>query len=130
MEKSKQNFRLNARLNSFKAAGQGVVTLLKNEHNSWVHLLISIAVVALGCYFSITEMEWCLLIIAISLVWMAEALNTAIEYLCDKVSPEIDPLIKQAKDVAAAAVLLSSVGAVLIGLIVFYPYLTALIASV
>jgi diacylglycerol kinase (ATP) len=129
MEKSKQDFRLNARLNSFKAAGQGLITLLKNEHNSWVHLLVSIAVIALGCYFFITAIEWCLLIIAISLVWMAEALNSAIEYLCDKVSPEIDPLIKQAKDVAAAAVLLGSIGAVLIGLIVFYPYLAQLIAG-
>jgi diacylglycerol kinase (ATP) len=63
------------------------------------------------------------------LVWVAEGLNTAFEFMCDVASPEFHPLVEKSKDVAAGAVLLSAVGAVIIGLIVFLPYLLSYLAS-
>lgn len=123
MSKNTEGFNLTNRLHSVKTALHGLALLVKNEHNSWVHLAATLAVIALGVYCDITTTQWCFLVLAITLVWMAEAFNTAIEYLCDKVSPEYHELIKHTKDVAAAAVLLTATGAVVIGALVFYPYL-------
>jgi diacylglycerol kinase (ATP) len=68
-------------------------------------------------------MEWCWMTLAIIGVWLAEALNTAIEFLTDLVSPEFHPLAGKAKDVAAGAVLIAAIGAVVIGMFVFGPHL-------
>ena len=67
--------------------------------------------------------EWCSVILAIMLVWAAEALNTGFEFVCDAVSKEFHPSIKLAKDIAAGGVLLAAIGAVFVGLIVFGPHL-------
>ena len=64
-----------------------------------------------------------LLIVAIALVWFAELINTAIEYVCDLVSPEHDERVKRAKDIGAGAVLICAMGAALIGVLTFWPYL-------
>ena len=63
--------------------------------------------------------------LAIVSVWTAEALNTAFEFLCDVASPEFHPLVAKAKDVAAGAVLITAVGASLVGLLVLGPHLVA-----
>lgn len=97
--------------------------MLASQHNAWIHAAATLAVVALGLHLQIPRMEWCVLVLAIVSVWTAEALNTAFEFLCDVASPEFHPLVEKAKDVAAAAVLLSAVGAAVVGLIVFLPYL-------
>ncbi len=76
----------------------------------------------------VSRLEWALLVFAIALVWTAEGLNTAFEWLCDVAAPEYHPLVKQAKDVAAAAVLLAAIGSALIGLLVFVPPLLALLS--
>jgi len=123
MSKNKQGFSLRARLTSIKDAMAGIGQLLKNEHNSRVHLLATVIVIWLGVYHQITRIEWGLLFIVVTLVWMAEAFNTALEYLCDRVSPEHNELIGLAKDMAAAAVLIAAIGAVLVGGLVFIPYL-------
>ena len=68
-------------------------------------------------------MEWCAVLFAIALVWVAEALNTALERLTDLASPEFHPLAGKAKDMAAGAVLLAVAGAVLIGIVIFGPRL-------
>jgi diacylglycerol kinase (ATP) len=62
-------------------------------------------------------------ILAISIVWTAEALNTAFEFLADAASPEFHRLVRDAKDVAAGAVLLTAIAASIIGVIIFWPYL-------
>ena len=123
MSEEKARFSLLARLKSIKDALAGITLLLKNEHNSRVHLAATVLVISMAFYLSVSAMEWALLAIAITMVWSAEGFNTALEYLCDKVSPEHDELIGQAKDVAAAAVLLTAIGAVVIGALVFIPYL-------
>lgn len=119
----KNKFNLIDRLRSFRFAFAGIATLFKTQHNAWVHAFASLIVITAGLYFSITSSEWCLLILAIMAVWTAEALNTAFEFLADVASPDFHPLVKHAKDVAAGAVLISTVGAVFIGLLIFGPYL-------
>jgi len=100
--------------------------MLKSQHNAWIHSLASIAVVIAGIVLPITSAEWCFLVFAIIAVWVAEALNTAFEFLADVASPEFHPLVKKAKDVAAGAVLISAIGAIVIAIIVFGPYLLSL----
>ena len=64
---------------------------------------------------------------AISFVLVSEAMNTSVEFVCDVASPEFHPLVKKSKDVAAGAVLLSAIGAVVIGAIVFIPHIVAFV---
>ncbi len=117
-------FSFNGRIRSVKHAIDGVIEILKGQHNAWLHFIATICVVVAALFFQVTKIEWCILVLAIVSVWVAEALNTAFEFLCDVASPEFHPLVKKSKDVAAGAVLLSAIGAVIIGLIVFIPYVT------
>lgn len=111
------------RLKSVSFALSGIAAMLRTQHNAWIHLAATLAVIVAGFVFALSRMEWVMLVIAIVAVWTAEALNTAFELLCDVASPEFHPRVKQAKDVAAAAVLISAVGAAAIGAIVFVPHL-------
>ncbi len=101
--------------------------MLSTQHNAWVHAVATCCVVIAGGVFTITRFEWCWVVLAIMAVWTAEALNTAFEYLADVTNPEFHPVIKNAKDVAAGAVLLSAIGSVIIGLLIFFPKLLAFI---
>ena len=83
--------------------------------------MAAFAVVAAGAWLGLPARDWALLVVAIALVWVAEALNTAIEFLADAAVPDPHSLIKHAKDVAAGAVLLASASAVVIGALVFLP---------
>jgi diacylglycerol kinase (ATP) len=103
---------------------EGIIEMVKGQHNAWIHVIATICVIVAAIYFQVTKIEWCILILAIVSVWVAEALNTAFEFLCDVASPEFHPLVKKSKDVAAGAVLLSAIGAAIIGSIVFFPYIT------
>lgn len=116
-------FRFTARARSFRYAGRGVAALLRSQHNAWIHAVGSVAVVGLGFAVGLSRLEWCLVVLAMVAVWSAEAVNTAIEALCDVVSPEVHPLVERAKDIAAGAVLLAAVGAAVVGLLVFGPHL-------
>lgn len=127
--KESQSFSLKARIGSFRYAFRGLRLLIAKEHNAWIHSLATVGVIVLGVYFDITEFEWCALIFAMGLVWAAEALNTAIEYLADAVSPERNERVGQAKDLAAAGVLLAAIAALFIGLLVLGPYVTDWLAG-
>lgn len=118
-----QPFSFTARLHSFRYALAGLRTLLLTQHNAWIHAAATTVVVAAGLVLGLSRAEWCWLVLAITLVWMAEALNTALEFLADAVTQDFHPLILQAKDVAAAAVLIAAIGALVIGLLVFGPHL-------
>ena len=115
-------FQFTGRIRSFKFAFVGIWTMLKSQHNAWVHACATIAVVAAGLLLGVSRLEWCWLVLAIMAVWTAEALNTAFEFLADAASPEFHPLVKHSKDVAAGAVLISAIGSVVIALLVFGPY--------
>lgn len=99
--------------------------MISSQHNAWIHAVASILVVTIGLQFGLTRAEWCWIILAIILVWTAEALNTAFEFLTDVSSPSFHPLAAKAKDVAAGAVLITAVGAIAIGVLIFGPYLMA-----
>jgi diacylglycerol kinase (ATP) len=114
-------------IKSFKYAFFGVKNLFFFENNAKFHLLAAILVLIAGLFLHISSTEWIFLIFAIGLVFGAEAFNTSIEKLCDKVSSGQDPLIKQAKDLAAAAVLFFAISAALIGLIIFIPKILVLL---
>ena len=118
-------FSLAERARSFRYAFSGLAELLRSQHNARVHLFASLLVVIVGLSLGVTRIEWCALLLAMMLVWIAEALNTALEFLCNLVSPDFHPLIKKTKDVAAASVLISAAGAVVIGVLIFLPYLLA-----
>lgn len=110
------------RKDAFGYAFAGIASMFRNEAHAKIHLLAALCVVAAGFLFSVSAAQWCLLILCIGGVFAAEAFNTAIEKLCDRVSPERHPLIKVAKDTAAAAVLLFVIASVAVGLIIFLPY--------
>ena len=120
-------FEFTGRIRSFKYAFCGLFHLLRSQHNAWIHTFITVLVVLAGLCFRLTAAEWCWIVLATTLVWTAEALNTAIELLADATTKEFHPLIGQAKDVAAGAVLLTAVGASIIGLIIFWPHISALL---
>jgi len=120
---SSRAFEFSGRLRSLQHAGRGIGVMLISQHNAWIHAAATIAIVVAGATLRISAVNWCLLTLAAVSVWVAEALNTAFEFLCDVTSPEFHPLVKKSKDVAAGAVLLSAIGAVLVGGFVFAPYL-------
>lgn len=97
--------------------------MVTTQHNAWVHLVATAITISLGIYFQVSAIEWVALVTAISLVWIAEALNTGIEFLADEVTRERKDRIKKAKDVAAFGVLASAIAALTIGALVFLPYL-------
>ncbi len=116
-------FTFTGRLRSVRYAVRGVRTMLAGQHNAWVHAGASVAVVIVGLALRVSAGDWCWLVTAMMAVWTAEALNTAFEFLCDVASPSFHPAVEKAKDVAAGGVLLSAVGSVAIGLLVFVPHL-------
>ena len=122
---SQARFSLGARFKSFVFAGRGLRSLVLDEHNAWLHLGASIAVVAAGLVLRISMTDWRWLILAIGIVWLAEAFNTAIEDLCDRINPEFDPAIGRIKDMAAGGVLIAAVVAASIGLLTLAPPVVA-----
>lgn len=125
----KHKFSLRERFGSFVYAGRGL-KLLFLEHNTWIHLIATLCVVVVGCWVSLSAIQWAICAILIGGVWVTEALNTAIERICDHVTPEIHPAIGRIKDIAAAAVLLSAITAVVAGLCIFVPAIIDKVISI
>ena len=119
---SSERFSITGRIKSFRYAIQGIMLMVKSQHNAWLHATASIVVMLVAAFFRLSAGEWCWMVIAIMTVWTAEALNTAFEFLADVASPEFHPLVAKAKDVAAGAVLISAGGSVLIALLILGPY--------
>lgn len=113
-------------LRSFRYAGQGMIALFRYENNARFHALAALIVIGLGLWLGLTTTEWAILLTQIGLVFMGEAVNTALEKLCDVVSPAQHPTIKAVKDMAAGAVLILSIVSVLVGLLILGPKLLAL----
>ncbi len=86
-------------------------------------MFVTVIVILAGFYFNISRIEWIIIVISTALVWMAELINTSLEKIVDLITIEKNSSAKLAKDVAAAAVLVSAFMAVLVGLIIFIPYL-------
>ena len=116
-------FSFRARAGSFRHAFGGLGFMLRTQHNAWLHVAATLLAVAAGIALGLRGADWKWLVLTIAMVWVAEALNTAFEHLCDVVSPEHHDSVRIAKDVAAAAVLISAFGAVAMAGLIFGPYL-------
>src|SRR6185295_12681179 len=117
-----------SRLHSFRHAFAGWWYMLRTQRNAWIHAVVSTGAFALGLWLGLGRVEWAIIILTVALVWMAEFVNTALEAVVDLASPDLHPLAKVGKDVAAAAVLVGAVAAVLVGLLVLGPPLWARIS--
>lgn len=122
---NESRFSWKKRAKAFRYAWQGMKALVRYEHNARIHLVAAVLAIGAGIIFGITTMEWCLIILCISLVISAEAVNSAVEALADKMCKEHDPLIGRAKDLGATAVTLLALAAAAVGLIIFIPYIIA-----
>ena len=115
------------RLLGFRYAFRGITLLFATQANARIHLAAAFTVFAAGLFFQVSRTEWILLALSICLVLMAEALNTALEFLTDLVSPGYHELAGKAKDTAAGAVLICALGAAGVGIAIFAPRLLALL---
>ena len=104
---------------SLRYAFRGVTRLFSSESNALIHLLFVVVVPILAALLRVSLVEWCILILCIGLVLSAEAVNTAVEKLSDRVSEDFSPLIKDAKDLAAGAVLILASASAVVGLLIF-----------
>ena len=116
-----KKFSVSQRFKSFSYAWSGIKSVLTNEHNTWIHLFLTITAMVLGFVLKLAAVEWAALIIVTAMVWMAELFNTCIEKIMDFSSTDYHPQIKLIKDMAAAAVLIASIAALIVGVIIFIP---------
>lgn len=115
---------------SFKNLVQGIIfacvglkVFFEEERNSRIYIFFAVLILVFGFVFSISAVEWILLLLSISIVASLELLNSAIERLSDRISPDQDILIKKAKDLAAGGVVLAAIIALINGTIIFLPKL-------
>jgi len=120
---TKQEFSFIERGKSFARAGRGLYIFFRTTHNAWIQILLLFIAIGLGVYFNITSIEWAMLFFAGGLVLSSEAFNTAIEIDMNLTSPTYHPYAKDTKDVAAGAVLVSSIVAFFVGVLIFGPYI-------
>jgi diacylglycerol kinase (ATP) len=120
-------FQFTGRVRSLRHAIGGIRRMVSCQHNAWIHAAVTVVVLVTALTLRVSAADWCWIILAISIVWTAEALNTAFEFLADAASPEFHPLVRDAKDVAAGAVLITAIAAAIIGAVIFWPYVTRLI---
>ncbi len=117
----------------FKSQGHarnGIKLILKNERNFRIDLIFAFFVILAGLILRVSHFDWIALSLVISMVFISETINSAIEALCDTVSLEYKVNIKYAKDVSAGAVLVSSGVSVITGLIVFLPYIIGFVKNI
>ena len=114
---------------SFRNALVGIHTAYKTQKNLRIHLLLSLLVIITAFILQVTYIDWLILLLTIMLVIISEIFNTAIEFTVDLFSPEFNQQAKKAKDVSAAGVLVTSLFAVLIGIIIFLPKIANLFVS-
>jgi undecaprenol kinase len=113
---------LTNRIKAFEYALSGLIAAFKRETHVKIHMLATLAVIALGISFKITSADWIILMACCFVVISAELINTAIERTCDMITLEIKPQIKYIKDVSAGAVLCLCIGAVILACIIFGKY--------
>lgn len=113
----------NGIMRKFAWAMAGIAAVIREEQNMRIHLLAAGTAVGLGWILDLQRFEWGLLVIAIVMVLAAEVINTAVERVVDLITPQYHPLAEKAKNMAAGAVLLTSIAAVLLGVVIFAPHI-------
>ncbi len=123
MEKTseKKPFTVRARAQSFRYALRGIGIIFKTQHNAWLHGVSTVIVVVLGFWLHISEVEWAVILLSVTSVLAAEAFNTAVEIDINLTSPDFHPFARDTKDVASGAVLITALGAALVGIVIFIP---------
>ena len=111
---------------AFKHASRGIIDAYRRERHMRFHFFAAILVVLAAIVLNINAMEWIAILIVIGCMLALEMMNSAIEAVVDKVSPEIHPIAKYVKDVAAGAVLIMAIIAAVVGIIIFLPKIMAL----
>ena len=118
-----ENNYIKNRIKSFLFAFHGLGHLLRFEQNAQIHLTATVLAIISGLLLKISKTEWCIILLSIGLVWLAETANTAVEKIVDQIFPEVNEKAKIIKDISAAAVLICSFVALINGLIIFVPKL-------
>ena len=122
-----EKFSLRKRIQSFGFALNGLKIMLREEHNSRIHLFCACLVIGLMFIFNLSPIEIGLLIMVIGMVFTAELFNSALENLADHLSPDKNEKIKKVKDLSAAAVLVTALTALIVGCMIFLPKILELI---
>lgn len=120
-EKTSMKQFLVSRVHSFRHAFRGWHYALRTQRNAWIHSAIATVVFIVGLWLQLPPRDWAVIILTAALVFSAEFLNTSIEAVVDLASPDHHPLAKIGKDVGAAAVLVSALAAILIGILLLGP---------
>jgi diacylglycerol kinase len=105
---------------SISHANNGIISFFKIDYKAKIHLAAAILILIVGLFLDFSSISWLAITFCVGLVFAAEMFNTALEKLCNKIQPEIDPDIKTIKDIAAAAVWVTSLMAAIVGVIVIY----------
>ncbi len=116
-------------LKKFDNASRGIVAGIKGQSSFAVHLPVALLVIIAAAWFQVTTIEWLVLLLTIALVLTAELINSAVESLARAITQEHHPQIGRALDIAAGAVLVASLFAIVIGLVIFWPYVKNLLFS-
>ena len=119
----------NRLIKSFGYAIEGIGTLFKETPNARIHFILAILAIFLGFFLKISSLEWMVLFLSIGFVVCAEGFNTAIETITDLASPDIHPLAKKTKDIAAGAVLIAALTSIAIGILIFAPKIINLFSA-
>jgi diacylglycerol kinase len=121
---------LKSRAKAFKFAFSGWWYVIRTQRNAWIHMVVSIAVILVSFLLHISASDWALILLAITMVWIAEFLNTALEAVVDLAANRAQhELARVGKDVGAAAVLIAAASSVVIGLLILGPPLWRVIQS-
>lgn len=114
---------LSARLRSIGCALKGIAVLIRTQPNAQLHAIATLGIVIVGFFLHFRPWEWVTILLCIGLVWAAEALNTALEFLADEIDTAHRPGIGRAKDVAAAGVLIAALVSILIAGVILWNHL-------
>lgn len=114
--------RIKRLLKSFHYAYKGMVMVISEEQNIKIQITLGILVFFLGICFQITRLEWIFLFMVSGLVIILETLNSAVERVADVLKPRINTYVKEIKDIMSAAVMISALLAIGVGVLVFWPY--------
>src|SRR5512143_2510945 len=121
---------IRSRAKAFRYAFTGWWFVIRTQRNAWIHMVVSITVIVISFILQIDATGWALILLAITLVWIAEFLNTALEAVVDlATNHQQHELARVGKDVGAAAVLIAAITSAIIGLLILGPPLLSLIKS-
>ena len=109
------------RAHSFRYAFTGWWFVIRTQRNAWIHAVVSVAVISLSLWLQLNRHDWAIIILAITMVWTAEFINTALEAVVDLACQQQHVLAKVGKDVGAAAVLIAASSSVIIGFLILGP---------